>query len=67
MKCSHKNRRSLQKEKITVLVVEPMKEPYVKKIDKGLKSLQSEVKGHIEVIFPFNDSVTIVLNNDGKY
>lgn len=67
MKGNHKNRKTVQKEKITVLVVEPMKEPYVKIIDKGTKSLQSEVNGHIEAIFPFDDPVAIVLNNDGKY
>ena len=30
-------------EKMTVLVVEPMKKPYVKEIDPGLHSLQAEV------------------------
>ena len=32
-------------EKMTVLVVEPRKEPYVKEIDPGLHSLQAEVGG----------------------
>ena len=36
-----------QKEKITVLVVEPGEVPYVKGIDSGLESLQSEVDGWI--------------------
>ena len=34
-------------EKMTVLVVEPMKEPYVKEIDPDLHSLQAEVGGDI--------------------
>ena len=34
-------------EKMTVLVVEPRKEPYVKEIDPGLHSLQAEVGGDI--------------------
>lgn len=55
------------KEGITVLIVEPMKEPYIKTIGRGLKPLQNEVDGHIEAIFPFDDPVAIILNNDGKY
>ena len=34
-------------EKMTVLVVEPLKEPYVKQIDPGYKSMQAEVDGTI--------------------
>lgn len=53
--------------RITVVVVEPGKEPYTKTIGRGLKPLQNEVAGHIEVIYPFNDPAAIILNNDGKY
>lgn len=53
--------------RITVLVVEPGKEPYTKTISRGLKTLKNEVAGHIEVIYPFDDPVAIILNNDGKY
>lgn len=56
-----------EKEGITVLIVEPMKEPYIKTIVRGLKPLQNEVNGHIEAIFPFDDPVAIILNSDGKY
>ena len=48
-----------QKEKITVLVVEPGEVPYVKEIDSGLESLQSEVDGWIEAIYPFDDPVAV--------
>lgn len=51
---------------ITVLVVEPLKEPYVKTISSGLKSLQAEVGGNIEEIFPFDDASAVILNGDGK-
>lgn len=51
---------------ITVLVVEPEKEPYVKEIDPGLKSLQSEVDGWIEAVYPFEDPVAIICNEEGK-
>lgn len=39
-------------EKIKVLAVEPMQEPYVKEIDAGLKSLQKEVGGTIQAVYP---------------
>lgn len=61
------NENETVKDGITVLIVEPLKEPYIKMISKGLKVLQNEVGGNIEVIFPFEDSATIVLNSDGKF
>lgn len=54
------------KEKITVLVVEPGEVPYVKEIDPGLESLQSEVDGWIEAIYPFEEPVAIICNEEGK-
>ena len=53
-------------EKLTVLVVEPMKEPYVKEIVPGLHSLQAEVGGYIAASYPFDDPVGLVLNDEGK-
>ena len=53
-------------EKLTVLVVEPMKEPYVKEIDPGLHALQAEVGGDITASYPFDDPVGLVLNDEGK-
>ena len=52
--------------KITVLVVEPMKKPYVKEINPGLTSLQTEVGGDIEAIYPYSDPVALICNNEGK-
>ena len=49
-----------------VLVVEPEKHPYVKEIDSGLNSLQAEVDGMIEAIYPFDDPIAIVCNEEGK-
>lgn len=51
---------------ITVLVVEPMKEPYAKEIGSGLESLQKEVGGDIEVIYPYDDLIGIICNEEGK-
>ena len=53
-------------EKLTVLVVEPMKEPYVKEIDPDLHSLQAEVGGDIGATYPYSDPVALVCNDEGK-
>ncbi len=53
-------------EKMTVLVVEPRKEPYVKEIDPGLHALQAEVGGDIGAAYPFRDPVALVCNDEGK-
>ena len=53
-------------EKMTVLVVEPMKEPYVKEIDPDLHSLQTEVGGDIGATYPYSDPVALVCNDEGK-
>ena len=51
---------------MTVLVVEPMKEPCVKEIDPGLHALQAEVGGDIGAAYPFRDPVALVCNDEGK-
>ena len=53
-------------ETITTLVVEPGKRPYTKKIQPGLKSLQREVGGHIEAVYPFPEPAAIVCLESGK-
>ena len=53
-------------EKMMVLVVEPMKEPYLKEIDLGLHSLQADVGGDIAASYPFSDPVGLVCNDEGK-
>lgn len=53
-------------EKMTVLVVEPMKGPYVKEIDPDLHSLQAEVGGDIGATYPYSDPVALVCNDEGK-
>lgn len=49
-----------------VLVVEPEKKPYTKEIEGGLESLQTEVGGLIEAVYPFSDPVAIICNEEGK-
>ena len=43
-----------------------MKEPYVKNIFSELESLQHEVSGDIEVVYPFADPVGLICNDEGK-
>ncbi len=51
---------------MNVLVVEPMRKPYLKDIDPGLNSLQQEVGGYIEAIYPYEEPVGLVCNEEGK-
>lgn len=55
-----------EQDKMKVLVVEPMQEPYTKEIDKGLKSLQKEVDGSIQAVYPFEEEAAVVCNEEGK-
>ena len=54
------------KETMTVLLVEPNKYPEVKEIGTDLESLQQAVGGNIEVTYPFDDNVGLVVNEEGK-
>ncbi len=51
---------------MTVLAVEPGKEPYVKAIQKELESLQQEVGGYIEAVYPYEEPVALIMNEEGK-
>ena len=48
-----------------VLVVEPLKECYTKEIN-GLKEMQALVGGYIQAVYPFEDPVAVVCNEEGK-
>lgn len=52
--------------KIRVLVVEPGNHPYPKEINSGLESLQHEVGGYIEAVYPFEDPVALICDEEGK-
>lgn len=47
-------------------MVEPYKEPYIKRIKLDLESLQTEVKGLISAVYPFEDQVALICNDEGK-
>jgi len=49
-----------------ILVVEPMKEPYAKEIQGTLEEMQAIVGGYIQAVYPFEDPVAVVCNDEGK-
>lgn len=55
------------KEMLTVLVVEPAKEPYVKEVGAELDDLQREVGGYIEAVsYYYGEPVAIICDETGK-
>ena len=51
------------KNAITILVVEPHKKPYIKEI---VQTLQNEVDGYIQAIYPWEEPVAIVCDEEAK-
>ena len=51
---------------MTILVIKPMQTPKVKEIESSLESMQKEVGGYIQAIYPFEDSVALICNEEGK-
>ena len=49
-----------------VIVVEPQKKPVVREIDPGLASMQKIVGGSIEAVYPFDEPVALICNEEGK-
>lgn len=56
----------MDNEMISVLVVEPKKKPYMKEISSGLSSLQKEVGGYIQAVYPYEEPVAIICDEEGK-
>ena len=49
-----------------VVVVDPKKKPTVQDIDAGLESMQKIVGGSIQAIYPFDEPVALICNEEGK-
>ena len=49
-----------------VVIVEPKKKPMVQDIDSGLESMQKIVGGPIEAVYPFDEPVVLICNEEGK-
>jgi len=55
-----------EKTALRVLIVEPGKAPYEKEIPSGLAAMQNIVGGLIQALYPFDDSVVLICNDEGK-
>ena len=53
-------------EKITVLMAEQEQKPYVKEIGADLASLQVEVGGYIQAVYPYEEPVALVMDEEAK-
>ena len=49
-----------------VVMVEPRTSAYVTEIDEGLKSLQNAVGGYIQAVYPYEEPVALICNEEGK-
>ena len=49
-----------------VIVVEPKKKPMVQDIGSDLESMQKIVCGSIEAVYPFDEPVALICNEEGK-
>ena len=52
--------------KIKVLLIKPLKPPEVVEIDDTLEAMQRTVGGDIEAVYPFEEPVALVCNDEGK-
>lgn len=50
-----------------ILVCEPGRHPYVKDIEHTLENLQKEVGGYIQALYPYEEEVAVVCNEDGLF
>lgn len=61
-----KERNDIMSKRIKVVLAEPGKEAKVTEIENTLENLQKIVGGYIECIYPFEDNVGIICNEEGK-
>ena len=51
---------------MNVLIVEPGKAPYEMQIGSNLQSMQALVGGYIQAVYPYEEPVALICNEDGK-
>ena len=51
---------------MNVLMVEPGKAPYETQIGDDLRSMQTAVGGYIQAVYPYEEPVALICNEDGK-
>lgn len=57
---------SSPKNTIEVLMVEPGQYPRMERIGADLRSLQKAVDGDIQAVYPYDDAVALICNDEGK-
>jgi len=55
-----------QKDTIRVVLLEPEKEARIIEVGTSLEDMQAVVGGYIEAVYPFQEQVAIVCNDEGK-
>ena len=50
-----------------IVIVEPQKKPTVQNIDDGLEAMQKIVGGTIQAIYPFEEAIALICNDEGKF
>ena len=61
-----KERNDIMSKMIKVVLAEPGKKAKATEIENTLENLQKIVGGYIECIYPFEDNVGIICNEEGK-
>ena len=56
----------MSERKITVVVVEPGNKPKIETISASLEGMQKRVGGYIQAIYPFEEEVAIICNEEAK-
>ena len=49
-----------------ILQIEPGRKPKVENIDSGLEAMQEAVGGTIQALYPYEDPVALICNDEGK-
>lgn len=63
---TNNNSKKTTKNKMKILVIEPFQVPKVKEIEKTLEAMQKVVGDFFQVIYPFDDSIALICNEEGK-
>ena len=50
-----------------VVIVDPQKKPMVQNIDDGLEAMQKIVGGTIQAIYPYEEPIALICNDEGKF
>ena len=63
---SDRESANIMRERLTVLCVKPGEKPKCIEIESGLDALQRAVGGYIEAVYPYEDPVALIVNEEGK-